>query len=55
MNELYWISVIGKLHIAFGVSIGISLLFLALVILGGGEMQMKTLRSRAYHISANFP
>lgn len=37
MNELYWISVIGKLHIAFGVSIGISLLFLALVILGGGD------------------
>ena len=37
MNELYWISVVGKLHIAFGVSIGISLLFLALVILGGGR------------------
>lgn len=37
MNELYWISVIGKLHIAFGVSIGISLIFLALVILGEGD------------------
>lgn len=38
MNELYWISVIGKLHIAFGVSIGISLLFLAFVILGEGDV-----------------
>lgn len=37
MNELYWISVVGKLHIAFGVSIGISLIFLALVILGEGD------------------
>lgn len=37
MNELYWISVVGKLHIAFGVSIGLSLLFLAFVILGKGE------------------
>ena len=37
MNELYWISVVGKLHIAFGVSIGISLIFLAIVILGEGD------------------